>query len=249
MKPLIVANWKMNPKTLKEAKTIFSFLERGIKTIKKAGIVLCPPFLYIPSFNPKNSNLALGAQDCFFENEGAFTGEISPFQLKDLKCRYVILGHSERRKHLKEGSEIINEKVKKALEAGLAPILCIGESLEQREGNKTIEVLKEQIKQSLKGISKKKLKKLIIAYEPVWAIGTGNPCPVSEAQSMGLLVKKTLSDSYGKALSEEIKILYGGSVDSENAFFYIKEALFDGLLVGGASLDPKEFLKIVRSVC
>jgi len=248
MKPLIVANWKMNPKTLKEAKTIFSFLERGIKTIKKAGIVLCPPFSYISSFNPKNSNLALGSQDCFSKNEGAFTGEISPLQLKDLKCRYVILGHSERRKYLKEGNEMISEKIKKALEAGLIPILCIGESLEQREGNKTIEVLKEQIKQSLKGISKKKLKKLIIAYEPVWAIGTGSPCPVNEAQSMGLLVKKILSDSYGKALSGEVKILYGGSVNSENASFYIKEAFFDGLLVGGASLDPKEFLKIVKSV-
>ena len=248
MKPLIVANWKMNPKTLKEAKAIFCLLERGIKTVKKAGIIICPPFLYIPSFNHKNSNFALGSQDCFSKNEGAFTGEISPLQLKDLKCRYVILGHSERRKYLKEGNEMISEKIKKALEAGLIPILCIGESLEQREGNKTIEVLKEQIKQSLKGISKKKLKKLIIAYEPVWAIGTGSPCPVNEAQSMGLLVKKILSDSYGKALSGEVKILYGGSVNSENASFYIKEAFFDGLLVGGASLDPKEFLKIVKSV-
>jgi len=208
-KPLIIANWKCNPASLQEAKKLFNSVKKGIGRIKKAEVVICPPFIFIPSLK------ANGAQDSFWENEGPFTGEISPTMLKKSGVEYVILGHSERRKYLKETDEMINKKVKAVLSAGLKPVLCIAELT--------------QLKKSLKGISEK----VIIAYEPIFAIGTGKPCSIEKAGKMRKMINQKM-------------VLYGGSVNSENAQDYIKKAGFQGLLVGSASLKADEFIKIVK---
>jgi len=210
-KPIIVANWKMNPATLAEAKKLFCLVGQGIKNVKKTEVVVCPPFVFIPFLK------ANGAQDCFWEEKGAFTGEISPKQLKNLGVKYVILGHSERRKYLKESDEMVNKKIKAILSSGLRPILCIANLA--------------QLKKSLKGISEK----VIVAYEPVFAIGTRKPCSINQAKKMRDRIKYPM-------------VLYGGSVNSENAADYIFEAGFQGLLIGGVSLNPQEFLRTIREV-
>ena len=215
-KTLIVANWKMNPTTLAEAKQLFNLVSQGIKKVKNVEVVLCPPFIYLPilTVHRQVMNIKLGAQDCFWKQQGAFTGEISPLMLKDLGCQYAIIGHSERRA-LGETDEMINKKIRAALKSKLKPILCIDKI--------------SQIKKDLKT-------EIIIAYEPLFAIGTGKPCSIEKAKKMrtSLIRFKT--------------VLYGGSINSENAKDYIKEAGFQGLLVGGASLEPKEFIQIVKNV-
>ncbi|OGZ18790.1 MAG: triose-phosphate isomerase [Candidatus Nealsonbacteria bacterium RBG_13_42_11] len=212
MKPLIIANWKCHPTTLIEAKGLFNSVKKGIKDLKNVEIVICPPFVFLPFLKSK-----IGSQDCFWGESGAFTGEISPKMLKNLGCEYVIIGHSERRRYQKETDEIINKKLKAAISSGLKPILCI-ESL-------------AQLKKGLKGIAKK----VIIAYEPVFAIGTGKPCSPEKARKMRKAIKYPV-------------VLYGGSVNSQNAVNYIKEAGFQGLLVGGASLNPKEFIALAKNI-
>jgi len=227
MKPLIVANWKMNPQNLQGAKLLFDSVANGIKNLKNVEIVICPPFLYILNLKSQILNLKLGAQDCFWEEKGAFTGEVSPKMLKDLGwCDYVILGHSERRKYLKETDEMINKKIKAALKSDLTPILCI-ENI-------------SQLKKRTKDLLRKEQKKLIIAYEPVFAIGTGKPCTPEKAKEMKTAIKKIID--------KDIPIIYGGSVNSQNVTDYIKMAGFQGLLVGGASLNPAEFIKVVKNV-
>lgn len=207
MKPLIVANWKMNPLTLEEAKNIFNQVE-------KTSAVICPPFIYLSVLK------ANGAQDCFYEEKGAYTGEISPRMLKNLGVEYVILGHSERRKYQKETNEVVEKKFKAVLAAGLKPILCIDR----------ISQLPKDIKQGF-----------IVAYEPLFAIGTGRACPPERAEKMRIAIRKFLG--------KNIPVLYGGSVNFKNARDYLKKAGFDGLLVGGASLKPKEFIDIIRITC
>ena len=227
MKPLIIANWKMNPQSLAKARYLLSAIKKEIRDIKSAEIVICPPFVYLSNLEiSKYQNIALGSQNCFWEQKGAFTGEISAAMLKNLGCQYVIVGHSERRRLFHETNETINKKIKAALKAKLKPILCVGEI--------------SQINRCIKGISKKDIKKIIFAYEPIFAIGTGKPCDIKKAKKINFLVRKILN--------KDIKILYGGSVNSKNAGQYIKEAGFDGLLVGGASLKPIEFIKIVKGV-
>lgn len=237
----IVANWKCNPGTLKEAKVLFNLLTSELKKnfsiLKDVETIVCPPFLYLPFFvfqvkNLKHYNLKFGAQNCFWEEKGPFTGEVSPLMLKNLGCQYVILGHSERRQILKETELMIGKKIKTALKAKLKPILCIGESLEEKKKKKTFQVLRRQLKIVFPEISK-----VIIAYEPIWAIGTAMPCPPGEAQKILFFLKK---------FSEKSKILYGGSVNSQNCKEYIKVG-FDGLLVGSASLIPKEFVQILKN--
>lgn len=225
MKPLVIANWKCNPPTLTKAKQLFNSVKKGIKNLKNTEVVICPPFLYILNLKSQNSNIELGAQDCFWEEKGAFTGEVSPKMLKDLGCKYVIIGHSERRRYFKETDEIINKKTKAVLKNGLKPILCIEKI--------------SQIKKGTEGIIKKDLKKIILAYEPVWAIGTGRACGISEAKKINLSIRKILKRNV---------FLYGGSVNSQNARDFIKKAKFQGLLIGGASLNPKEFIAIVKAV-
>ncbi len=260
MKTLIVANWKCNPTTLAEAKWLFDSVKKGVKKIKKAEVVVCPPSIYLSELKSQDSTLKIGAQNCFWEKEGAYTGEISALMLKNIGCQYIIVGHSERRKYFNETDEIVNKKLKSVLDAGLLPILCIGETKKERDQGKTDKVLKKQIETDLKGIknlkatlrgvrfASSKIKNLILAYEPIWAIGSGKPCDVEEAQKAGLLIKKIISNLFNIKIAEKIQILYGGSVNSKNAEGYIKEAGLDGLLVGGASLKSNEFVRIVKSV-
>ena len=248
MRPLIIANWKMNPRAQKDAKALFDLVKNGLRKIKKVEVVICPPFIYLSNIQHLKSNIQLGSQNCFWKKKGAFTGEISPFMLKNLGCEYVIIGHSERRRYFGETNEMINKKLKLSLAAKLKPIFCVGENQTEKAAGQTQKILQVQIEKGLEKISKKEIKNIVIAYEPVWAIGTGNPCDIEEAQKMGLVIKKIIRQLYGRPVSENMRVLYGGSVDSKNAAFYIKEARLQGLLVGGASLEAKEFVKIVKSV-
>jgi triosephosphate isomerase len=226
MKPLIVANWKMNPQTLAEAKRIFNSVKKGIGGVRNSRVVVCPPFVFLSELKTKSSVLKLGAQDCFWEGGGAYTGEISPLALRGFGCQYVILGHSERRKYQKESDEVINKKIKLVLKEKLKPILCIDNI--------------EQVKKDLKGIGRREIRDLVIAYEPLFAIGTGKSCSPKRAERMRILIQKKMKS--------RLAVLYGGSVNSKNAENYIKEAGFQGLLVGGASLKPKEFVRLVQNV-
>jgi triosephosphate isomerase len=237
-KKIIVANWKMNPQTLKEAEAIFSSLKTGFKKLKKVEIVVCPPFVYLSSLKEKAKKLAvqLGAQNCFWEEKGAFTGEISPLMLRNMKVSYVIIGHSERRRLFFEDDEIILKKVKAVLKNKMTPIICVGETKEEREKGLTFEVLKRQTESILKGIQKSNLPKIILAYEPVWAIGTGSSCSQEDAVSAILFLRKLAAEKFGKKLGNEIRILYGGSVNQKNVGLYLSEPWIDGVLIGSASL-------------
>lgn len=232
MKNLIAANWKMNPISQKEAEEIFNEIKKGVKDVA-AEVVVCPPNAFLPALK----GLPLGAQDCFYEDKGAFTGEISPAMLKDLGVEYVIIGHSERRKYFNETDETVNKKIIKSLAVGLKIIFCIGETSEERDADKKNEVLQRQVQQGLKDVVD--IDNVNVAYEPVWAIGTGNNCGVQET--------KESIDFIRQFVKKDTRILYGGSVKSENSGAYIKEAGANGLLVGGASLNAEEFIKIVKS--
>lgn len=245
MSVLVVANWKMNPQSLKEAKQLFDSIKKRREIIKNVEVVICPPFLYLPELVKKirkENQIKLGAQDSFWEKEGAFTGEISPLMLKNLGLKYVILGHSERREYLGETDEMINKKIKKALEFNLSPILCIGE-----KKGETFKVLERELQNGLKNISQREIKKLVIAYEPVWAIGTGKFCSNDRVLSATLFIRKFIYQNYTRTLADNLRILYGGSVNKENAKNYIKESGVNGLLVGGASLKANEFIEILKS--
>lgn len=231
MKKIIVANWKMNPQSLEEAKKLFRKINFSFKKLE---VVLCPPFPFLLAF--KKAKIKLGAQNCFFEEKGAFTGEVSPLMLKNLGTNYVILGHSERRE-MGESDELINRKIKTVLKNKLKVILCIGEKEIERKEKKTFFVLKKQLEKDLKNIPFSQLPSILIAYEPVWAIGTKNPCPPEMAKEVLLFLKKIFPKN---------KILYGGSVNLENAKEYIKVG-FDGLLVGSFSLK-KEFSLLLKSI-
>jgi triosephosphate isomerase len=254
MKKLIVANWKMNPQSLQEANKLFNSIKNWIKrhsnVLKNIRIIICPPFVYLSNiassnFQHQTSNISLGAQDLFWEEKGSFTGEISPKMLKNLGVEYVIVGHSERRQILGETDEMINKKLKAAINAKLKPILCIGEMAEERKKGKTIKVLKQQLNKALNHLATRSLSHLIIAYEPVWAIGTGNPCKPKDAKEVLTFLRKLTQPLFHS--TTQPLILYGGSVNSKIAKDYIKIG-FDGLLVGGASLNSKEFTEIIKSI-
>ena len=235
MKPIIVANWKCNPTTQQEAKRLFNLVKKGVKDVKNIEVVICSPFVYLSVLK------ANGAQDCFWEGKGAFTGEISPLMLKDLGCQYVIIGHSERRKYQQEKDSMIYKKIEAALRRGLKPILCIDKVSQIREHQRSVKMNEvHRLKKGIKGIIKKDFKKIILAYEPLFAIGTGKPCSIDKAKKMRIAIKKKLN--------KNIPILYGGSINSQNARDYVKKAGFQGLLVGGASLNAQEFIKIVKNV-
>jgi triosephosphate isomerase len=261
MKQLIIANWKMNPQTLAEAKRLFDSIKRGLKNIKNVEVVICPPFVYLARLQPSTPNLRLGAQNCFWEDynppttlplkrapKGAFTGEISPLMLKNLGCQYVILGHSERERYLGETDEMTNKKIKAAISAKLNPILCIGEIEKEKKRGEIPLVLKHQLEKTLINLSPNQLINLIIAYEPVWAIGTGKPCYPQDAGKRISIIRKIISNLYNLSFSQKIKIIYGGSVNSKIAQDYVKKANFQGLLVGGASLKTQEFIEIAKKV-
>lgn len=246
MKTLIVANWKCNPITIKEAQNLASSIEQGIADINDVKVVICPPSIFLPALL-KEGNMAFGAQNCFSEDKGAFTGEISVRMLESMGVEYVIIGHSERRTIFKETNGEINKKVIKALDSKVIPILCIGENKEERENKKTFEVLEEQLSKCLNNVSKDKVKNLILAYEPVWAIGTGNFAKAEDIKEVREFLKSLISKIYDEEISNSLVIIYGGSVDSKNASLYLKDSKMEGLLVGGASLNAEEFLKIIKS--
>lgn len=240
MKKIIVANWKMNPQNLFEAKKLFNLIAKKITNkpefLGKIEIVICPPFVYLPFFKTKNNFLKLGAQNVFWEEKGPFTGEISPLMLKEFNVNYVIVGHSERRNILHETDDMVNKKLQILLKFKMNPILCIGESEEERRKRRTLFVLQSQLNSALQHIPK--ISSIIIAYEPVWAIGTGKACKEKDALEVLDFLKKNFPKN---------KVLYGGSVNSENALNFVRVG-FDGLLIGGASLNQKEFLKIVKNI-
>ena len=246
---LIIANWKMNPPKLAEAKELLAEVAEEARLAKnsESEIVICPPLIWLDKlmeeFKPKKG-LSFGAQNCHWESGGAYTGEISAVMLAEAGVKYVILGHSERRHYFGETDEIINLKIKAALGAKLKPIICVGE----RAGEEMNLVVEGQLEKDLAGLSVGQMKEIAIAYEPVWAIGTGNACLPDNALSAALFVRRTLTKLYSRFLADKTLVLYGGSVDAQNAAEYIKKARMNGLLVGGASLEAEEFIKIIKNI-
>jgi triosephosphate isomerase len=246
-RPLIAGNWKMN---LNRAEAIA--LATAIKTGESnpdADLLVCPPHIYLDAVVSavSGASIAVGAQDVYFEANGAFTGETSTSMLTDVGCKYVILGHSERRHVIGESDELINKKVVAALAAGLTPILCVGELLEDRESGKTGEVVESQFSGSLAGLSAEEVQKTVIAYEPVWAIGTGKTASPEQAQEVHADLRKLLADRYNSATAESVRILYGGSVKPDNAVELLSQPDIDGALIGGAALKSDGFLAIANA--
>ena len=246
-KKLIAANWKMykNPDQTKEFFRDFLPLVSGHD---RDEIAVCPPFIDLPAAveAAKGSNIGIGAQDMYWEKEGAYTGEISTGMLLAVGCSHVIIGHSERRQYFGESDDTVNLKLKVALEAGLIPIVCVGEVLEEREANLTDDVLRRQCLRAFHAISGKKAAKLVVAYEPVWAIGTGKTATPQMAADAHQLIRSEAAKAFGDEFAQGLRILYGGSVKPENAKSLMSEEEIDGALVGGASLDPKSFAAIVK---
>lgn len=245
-KPIIAGNWKMYKTTDEALKLVNEIKEEANKT--DVEVVVCCPFTVLSEVKKaiEGSKVKLGAQNMHWEEEGAYTGEISAIMLKDLGVDYVIIGHSERRQYFNETDEIVNKKVIKAIEKGLRSILCVGETLDEREDNRTFDVVKKQTLAALKNVSKDKIKDVVIAYEPVWAIGTGKTASPQEANEVIAYIRSLLQDKYGVDISEEVRIQYGGSVKPSNATEIMNEIDIDGALVGGASLKAEEFLEIVN---
>ncbi|MGC8976888.1 MAG: triose-phosphate isomerase [Candidatus Ratteibacteria bacterium] len=243
-KSLIAGNWKMY-KTPTESINFVNELIKNFKNYDDRDVLICPPFtsLYPISHIIKKTNIKLGAQNVYFEDEGAYTGEISPLMLKDIGVEYVICGHSERRNIFGETDEIINKKVKKVAEVGMRPILCVGEKIEEREKGLTFKVVENQIRKSLKDF--KKVENLVIAYEPVWAIGTGKTALPSQAEEVHIFIRELISKMFNNEIAENLLILYGGSVKPENIDSLMKEKNIDGVLVGGACLKTDSFLRII----
>jgi triosephosphate isomerase len=244
---VIVGNWKMN-KTISEAIELANGLRRNLYEISNIEIVLCPPFTALNEVYEiiSETNISLGAQNVFWEEKGAYTGEISITMLKDVGCRYVILGHSERRKYFNETDESINKKINAVIKSGLVPIVCVGETLEQRKKNQTFDIVKTQLFSCLKNISLRDPSRLIIAYEPVWAIGTGKNATPQQAEEVHEFIRGKLNSIFNNNVADTIRIQYGGSVNPQNIKDLINEQDIDGALVGGASLDINFFTEIVK---
>lgn len=245
--PIIAGNWK-SYKTVAEAIDLVRELRRGLIDIEGVEVVLCPPFTALAPVAEllKASNIGLGAQNMFWEDQGAYTGEVSPLMLKEL-VQYVILGHSERRQYFGETDESVNRKVRAALKHGLKPIVCIGENLAENEAGRTNEVVERQLRGALQEISAEQARSLTIAYEPVWAIGTGKPATGAGANAViGLTIRGALADLYGEDVAQTVRIQYGGSVNPKNIAEFMTQPDIDGALVGGASLKAPDFIAIVR---
>jgi triosephosphate isomerase len=242
--PLIAGNWKMH-KTLAEAAALAREIRRGVGDGTRVEVVLAPPFTALAAVAAelKGSPLGLAAQDTFWEREGPFTGAISPWMLLDVGCRYVIVGHSERRQHFGETDRTVNRKLKAALSAGLRPILCVGETIEERQAGRTLKRVARQLREGLADLPPAAAESLVIAYEPVWAIGTGLTATPEQAQEVHHFIRGELAGLL--SLGESLRILYGGSVTPENSASLLGEADIDGALVGGASLKAASFLKII----
>jgi triosephosphate isomerase len=248
-RPIIAGNWKMN-KTTVEARDLASKLIPLIAGIKERDIVLAPPFTALQSVAGviKGTGIALSAQNLHWEDKGAFTGEISAEMLLDLGCKYVIIGHSERRQFFGENDETVNKKLRQALNKGLLPIVCVGETLKEREAGKANEVIERQVTGALMGVTAAEMQKVIIAYEPVWAIGTGKTATPDQANEIHSFIRKKSEIVYGKEIAGALRIQYGGSVTPENVSTLMAMPDIDGALVGGASLKPESFAALVNFI-
>lgn len=246
-KKIIAGNWKMN-KSIAEAEDLASGIKRELAECQEVDVVLCPPFtsLKVVCDVIGDTHIKLGAQDMHWESDGAYTGEVSAGMLRDIYCHYVILGHSERRGYFHETDRIVNRKVKAALVANLIPIVCVGETLKEREAGQTRDIVRKQVKNSLAGVGGD-LKTLIVAYEPVWAIGTGRTATPEQAQEMHAFVREVLTDMADSDVAQSVRIQYGGSVKPENAADLFAQPDIDGGLVGGASLESRFFIEVVRA--
>ncbi len=245
---IIAGNWKLN-NTEKEAVALVTALRNVFIDLTELDIVVCPVFTAIPVVHDVlfESNIAVGAQDLYWEDSGAFTGEVSAPLLKELGVKYVIVGHSERRQLFGETNQTVNKKICAALRYGLTPIVCVGEVLQEREGNKTFDTIETQCKESLAGLTAEEIKKIIIAYEPVWAIGTGKTATPQQAQEVHQFIRRWLVKMYQDKVAMTIRIQYGGSVKPENIAELMAQPDIDGALVGGASLKADTFIQIVRN--
>ncbi len=243
--PLMVGNWKMH-KTTAEATILVEGLKPHVAAARDLEVVVCPPFTALPAVARAvaGSPIGLGAQNLHWEKEGAFTGEVSAPMLAELGCAYVIVGHSERRQHFGETDEIVQRKARAAVAVGLRPVVCLGEALREREAGTTFDVLEAQVKGSLRGLSGDS--GIVVAYEPVWAIGTGRTATPGQAQEAHAFIRKLVESLWSPAAAAATRILYGGSVKPDNVRDLMAQADVDGALVGGASLDPSSFGKIVR---
>ncbi|MEG8945987.1 triose-phosphate isomerase [Rosettibacter firmus] len=246
---VVAGNWKMN-NDINSSVTLINEIKKGLnqKNIN-VKVIICPPFTSLETAYAliKETPIKLGAQNMYFEKSGAFTGEISPLMLKSVGCEYVILGHSERRTIFMESNQLINKKIKAAISNGLNPIFCIGETLEEREAGKTFNVVETQIREGLANLSEQELSNLIIAYEPVWAIGTGRNATPEQAEEVHKFIRDLIANLYSKEFAEKLIIQYGGSVKPENSKDLMSQPDIDGALVGGACLNAESFIKIIES--
>ncbi len=251
-KPFVAGNWKMNSDSLSSV-SLAKTVANGVMELagERVDVAVIPPFVYISAVvgTLSTTHIAVGAQDVYFEREGAFTGEISSSMLKDIGCSYVLCGHSERRHIIKEDDELVNKKVSAAISGGLLPILCVGELIGQRKAGETEQVVSNQLRKGLEGLSAEKFSAVTLAYEPVWAIGTGLTATPQQAQQVQSMMRKLLADMFDGQLADEIRILYGGSVKPDNASELMSQLDVDGLLVGGASLKAEDFIAIIKTAC
>ncbi len=248
-KKIVAGNWKMF-NNLNQSITLISEIKQEMANANvNCKVIVCPPFtsLETASTLTKDSSISVGAQNMYFEENGAYTGEISADMLLSVGCEYVILGHSERRTIFKESDELINKKIKKALSKGLKPIFCIGETLQEREEDRTKKVIEVQVKQGLVGVTAEDFKNIILAYEPVWAIGTGKTASPAQAQEVHKFIRSLLAELYGKEVADATVIQYGGSVKPENAKELMAQPDIDGALVGGACLKAASFIEIIKA--
>jgi triosephosphate isomerase (TIM) len=246
--PIIAGNWKMH-KTLSEAKSFMQEVSGLVPAKNKVESVVCAPALFLESLveMAKEYDVEIGAQNMHFENSGAFTGEISPVALTDLGVKYVILGHSERREMFNETDEAVNKKTKAAFSHGLIPIVCVGETLEQREQGVTNSLVGEQVQKALAGLTEEQAKSVVIAYEPIWAIGTGKSSTSQDANEVCGHIRSVVSEQFSQEVAEAVRIQYGGSVKPDNIKEYMGQEHIDGALVGGASLEPQSFLQLLEA--
>ncbi|MFO7981824.1 MAG: triose-phosphate isomerase [Desulfuromonadales bacterium] len=245
--PVIAGNWKLH-KTIDQSRILADELKDLVSGIDDVEIIVAPVFtsLSTVSVSLEESNIQLAAQNCYCENEGAFTGEVSPAMIQDSGCTHVILGHSERRHLFNESDGLINQKIRAALAEGLTVIFCIGETLEERESEQMYDVLSHQVREGLSGITEDEMKRMIIAYEPVWAIGTGKVATTDQAEEAHAFVRGLVQGLYDERISDETRILYGGSVKPDNVDGLLAQEDIDGALVGGASLKAEDFNRIAR---
>jgi len=248
-KPFIAGNWKMNMNTA-SAVSLASGLAKALEGVDSVDVAVCPPFVYLQAVAAalSASNIALGSQNVYFEPKGAFTGEVSCDMLKDVCCTYTIIGHSERRHVMGETDELINKKVSAAINSGLLPIFCVGELIEERKAGTTNDVVARQVKKGLEGICNERIQAVTIAYEPVWAIGTGLTATPEQAQEVHAMIRGLLTEMYGKDIAQSLRIQYGGSAKPDNTAELMSQPDVDGLLVGGASLKVEDFAAMVKTV-